>query len=209
MFIPSAETPVSYHLDLYRYWDRARGTRPSPSRRDIDPIEILPLLPHLAIIDRDGDGYRWRLMGTGLADDFGHDLTGKRFGGYVAPTPLVQAMIKTFNHVLADSQPTFESSVYKTRCGALQSVSRLVLPLGTQDDPLGMVMFTRITRFQFGITLHEDEQPKAAIGRWMASYDIESIEQLQVRAHDWERSVDSLRQRAHPPWRSDDRRIFA
>jgi hypothetical protein len=195
MFISSAETPASYHADLYRYWDRARGTRPRPARRDIDPIEILPLLPHLAIVDRDGEGYRWRLMGTTLVDDFGNDLTGRRFGGYVAPAPLVQAMIKTFNHVLADSQPTFELSVYKTSCGALQSVSRMLLPLSTPDDPLGMVMFTRITRFQFGGILHEDDQLKAAIGRWIASYDIQSIEQLQVRVHDWERSVGSLRQR--------------
>lgn len=178
--------PAEHHTNLYRYWDTKRAGRPTPCRRDIDPTEIVPLLPYLAIVENDGDGYRWRLMGTAIANDFGRDLTGQPFGGYVAPTPFVQIMTSTFDRVLGTGTPAFQESVFRTTLGANQWVSRLVLPLSLDDGRPCKAIFTRIARFSFAAHVEHD-QLKAATGELLRTYDISSIDDLQCRVLDWDR----------------------
>jgi len=64
---------------LLRYWQAQRGNRRMPERKDIDPIEIGPvLLPHLLLcdlVDR-GRRIRYRLVGTEVVRRWGFDPTG-------------------------------------------------------------------------------------------------------------------------------------
>ena len=97
----SFDAPASYHLDLYRYWEAKRiSGRTAPTRRDLDPLEIVKLLPHVALVEPAQDGYRWRLMGTEIVTDFGRDLTGKPFGEYVAPSEFIKGMTDAFDREL-------------------------------------------------------------------------------------------------------------
>ena len=52
-----------------------------PARRDIEPAEIVGLLPYVVLIDveRDPLDFRYRLVGTGVAARFGRDHTGAHF----------------------------------------------------------------------------------------------------------------------------------
>src|ERR1700693_1844027 len=60
------------------YWERKRGSQTMPRRQDIDPTEIPRLLPHLQFVEATPDhGFRYRLIGTALAEAFGHDYTGQ------------------------------------------------------------------------------------------------------------------------------------
>ncbi len=63
------------------YWDGKRRGRRMPARRDIEPTEILDLLPYVVLIDveREPLDFRYRLVGTAVAARFGHDRTGERF----------------------------------------------------------------------------------------------------------------------------------
>ena len=63
------------------YWDSKRAGRRMPARRDIEPTEIVGLLPYVVLIDveRDPLDFRYRLVGTGVAARFGRDHTGARF----------------------------------------------------------------------------------------------------------------------------------
>jgi len=62
---------------LFGYWREKKGPRPAPSRADIQPEELLPLLPYLALYDvLDGD-FRVRLFGSGLVRAYQGDITGK------------------------------------------------------------------------------------------------------------------------------------
>src|SRR5512134_2272816 len=51
---------------FHRYWDSKRRGRRMPSRADIDPAEIVPLLPGITLIDvvADARGFVYRLVGT-------------------------------------------------------------------------------------------------------------------------------------------------
>lgn len=69
------------HLQrLLEYWKSKTLGRKLPARRDIDPVEIPKIMPHLAILDilRDPFDYRYRLTGTKFVEAIGHDRTGMR-----------------------------------------------------------------------------------------------------------------------------------
>jgi PAS domain len=84
--IPMQE-PASHHLDLYRYWLSKRGTRIMPARGDINPADIVPLLPYLMIVERAGDQFRYRQVGNAIVEAVGYDATGITVGTYIAVHP--------------------------------------------------------------------------------------------------------------------------
>jgi hypothetical protein len=63
---------------LFRYWEKVRGERSAPDRRDIDLKEIREIVRWLCILEREPvrQCYRWRLAGTGICRIFGRELTG-------------------------------------------------------------------------------------------------------------------------------------
>lgn len=64
---------------LYRYW---RTIRPAgsalPGRRHFDPVDIADLLPGIWLLDvqREPFRLRYRLVGTGIVEAIGHEVTG-------------------------------------------------------------------------------------------------------------------------------------
>ncbi|WP_119167300.1 PAS domain-containing protein [Algihabitans albus] len=70
---------------IYSYWAQRCAGRWAPSRADIDPADLGPLLPYIALVEPldGGRDYRLRLMGE-------HILQGYRF----APVPRLLSDIK-------------------------------------------------------------------------------------------------------------------
>lgn len=64
---------------LFDYWQRSCGKGRIPSRRDIDPSEILPLLPNILMMDFEPSPFRvrFRLVGTKVVEVTGFEFTGK------------------------------------------------------------------------------------------------------------------------------------
>ena len=180
-------TPLSRHLDLYRYWDTKRGDGLMPTRRDIDPTEIPRLLPSIALVDRKDKAYRWRLMGSRIASDFGCDLTGQPFGEYIVPEQFVNAMTATFDRVLAYGTPVFEETRYTTALCATHAVSRLILPLAVSDSAPEMILMTRITR-RLPMEL-EAKFLKGASGQICHTHDVGSVDELASQVSAWENAA--------------------
>jgi len=62
---------------LYAYWDRVRNGRLAPRRFEIEPAKIAALLPETFIAESAGQlGYRFRLAGTKICEQFGRELRG-------------------------------------------------------------------------------------------------------------------------------------
>ena len=68
---------------FYRYWNAKRGTRAMPARADLDPIEMKPWLPGVALIEvkplptaHFPYTLRYRLIGTRPTDLRGREVTG-------------------------------------------------------------------------------------------------------------------------------------
>ncbi len=66
---------------LASYWQElATGRDGQPARADLDLVALKPHLSRISLLDAidDGDDFRIRLVGTGVVDLFGRDLTGHR-----------------------------------------------------------------------------------------------------------------------------------
>ena len=64
---------------LLQYWNKVRGTRDFPSRDDIDPAALKPLLPHLFMLTAEYEPFRvcYRLVGTEIVRFAKFDFTGR------------------------------------------------------------------------------------------------------------------------------------
>lgn len=64
---------------LYDYWDSRRAGRRYPARADIDPVEFAFALGNVTLVEvlYDPLRFRFRLMGTLMAQRVGEDLTGR------------------------------------------------------------------------------------------------------------------------------------
>jgi hypothetical protein len=65
---------------LLTYWQSKAPVEGVPRRQDIEPAEIVPLLPNLMIIEpvAEGSDWKYRLVGTAVAQRYGFDWTGQR-----------------------------------------------------------------------------------------------------------------------------------
>ncbi len=66
---------------LLAYWQaRCPGAGRLPARADIDPVDFPALLPTVFLVDVQlaPRVYRYRLVGTEIAEAYGRDFTGKR-----------------------------------------------------------------------------------------------------------------------------------
>jgi len=181
-----SRVPISYHLDLYRYWDAKRGERRMPARRDIDPAEMRHLLPHIMLIDLvDGQG-RYRLMGTAVAQGIGRDLTGRLVGSYVAPAEFSREMKAARERVFSTGCPVFATGEYRAKSSSIHGISRLMLPLGEDNAKANMVLATRLARYSDVVAAGTDWL-KGELGKVSGSVDIRSIAEVEAESLKWER----------------------
>ena len=65
---------------LYNYWNDVRGDRLAPSRFEIEPSRIAPILSETFILERIGHRhFAFRLAGTRICEQFGSELRGRDF----------------------------------------------------------------------------------------------------------------------------------
>jgi hypothetical protein len=122
------------------YWCERRRGRSMPARRDIDPADLAPLLPHLQLIDvLAGDRFRYRLVGTELVQAFGRDYTGEHvdelFRG--ARSDFVASV---FRKVRDGRRPLFLRARYSTVKNLDLLANRLYMPLSEDDHTVNMIL---------------------------------------------------------------------
>lgn len=131
------------------YWERKRGTRVAPSRREIDPVEIPPsLLPFLQITERIADGgrIRFRLVGTGIVEAYGADLTGKYMDEIYAG-PRLRYVENNYDAVCASQRPVVVVNRYHSSRPVALVCHRLVMPLS--NDSVTIRQFLTAMRFEY------------------------------------------------------------
>jgi len=117
---------------LWRYWERKRGSQPMPRRRDIDPVDIPSLLPHLMLVERTAEGrFRYRLAGTAVVQAYGRELTG-HFIDEVIPEPRRAIAQRHYTTVFTAARPIFVRNRYTAPNATDFVVSRVMLPLATE-----------------------------------------------------------------------------
>ena len=97
------------------YWERQRGGRRFPTRRDIDPLDLGPtLLPYLSLvaIAQDPFGVQYRLVGTEVARFYGAEMRGKWVHEIdIWPEQDIEDTHETYRRIVDCAEPQFGLSL--------------------------------------------------------------------------------------------------
>jgi len=122
------------------YWDGKRAGRRMPARRDIEPTEILDLLPYVVLIDveRAPLDFRYRLVGTAVASRFGRDHTGVRFST-LPQQAKGTAVWNTATRILEEKRPIVSHVPYVGYNRWIHNYRDISLPLSEDNDTVNMI----------------------------------------------------------------------
>jgi hypothetical protein len=130
--------------DLLAYWrEKHIGHRP-PARAEIDPpLEIPQLLANLILIQREGERFRLRLVGSELTSRAGMDRTGRIFDPAIVEPVNTAGFVVLLDKVVATKAPLLFSigANNETASGAIGLLLPLVEPSGEVDMVLGGVFY--------------------------------------------------------------------
>ena len=131
---------------LYRYWNRRRGHRRMPDRRDIDPLELGPkLLPHVGLMDivDGGARVRYRLLGTAIVERWGSDPTGK-FMDEVMSGSYSDYIHGLYRELVRARAPVFSESVFRWDVAGFLRARRLYLPLTHHGEEVAIALIGQV-----------------------------------------------------------------
>ncbi|MBT5264482.1 MAG: PAS domain-containing protein [Rhodospirillaceae bacterium] len=124
------------------YWkSKARGAR-LPSRADIDPSDMSGYLKWVTLVDvaqeNDRVRYRMRLQGTGVADMFGRDVTG-RWADEIYSDFYGGQLEQVYSDVLNSKKPACLTCTthHNDRAHAYR---RLIMPLAADGRSVDMLL---------------------------------------------------------------------
>jgi hypothetical protein len=127
---------------LLDYWLSKRGNRRMPSRADIDPAELVGLLPNLMLVDvvEEGARFRFRLVGTRVARASGEDRTGRFLDEY-AFFRAYPSVTDQYRQAATEGEPLLATEIFFNReHGTAYDVERLLLPLGHNGEKADMLL---------------------------------------------------------------------
>jgi len=124
----------------YAYWLAKCAGRPMPVRADLDPAEMLPFLPHVALMDvlRDPADFRYRLLGTVVDAHMNGRYTGMRLSDLPHQRP-PSRMWSHFSAVAETGTPLFSRMPYVGKHKDFMSAQDLLMPLGAPETGVTMI----------------------------------------------------------------------
>jgi hypothetical protein len=134
------ETPASAISDdrirdAYAYWRRIAGARALPRRRDLDPLDIPKLLPHVMLVEVHGPGrYRYRLIGTAIAQEQGTNATGKFVHEAIANADYRALTVGLYDTCVAERRALYSESLFMAPAGGAIERHTKVAFMPLSDD---------------------------------------------------------------------------
>jgi len=129
------------------YWLQQAAGRPMPSRADIDPLDIIKLLPHIMLVDVLDEGrYRYRLIGTANMQEHGVNATG-RYLDEVLPGPEYRDhVLRLYDECVQSRQPLYSESLFMRpgRLVAERHTKVVFLPLAPDGEAVNMVLVAQV-----------------------------------------------------------------
>ncbi len=125
--------------ELLAYWQAHRGPEGLPGRAAFDPLALRPYLGYLLVADIEppaGRGkqrrFRYRLIGTDLAEISGRDMSGRYFDDIYDPIALKE-MQYCFGWVVDNRRPARVYGTLRHAGRAFVRFDGLFMPVSTGD----------------------------------------------------------------------------
>ncbi len=121
------------------YWQSRRGQRFAPRRADIDPVDLVGILPRVMLADvLPGGEFRYRLSGTAIRAKHGLEMTG-RSPRELAPTAYGALIHRHYSQGVARRRPMLHA-IGVEMGDWTHSYLRLLLPLSEDGQTVTMLM---------------------------------------------------------------------
>lgn len=143
------DLPNNVLKDIYRYWQEMKGSRNMPSRADLNPADIVSLLPHIVLVDVEPDTgrYKYRLIGTETVKVMGFDVTGKYLNQY----PAIEESLKgRYDWLVKEKTPYLYFNRLKWTEKDFLEYYALGLPLSNNGQDVNILMFGMYYQFPKG-----------------------------------------------------------
>lgn len=117
-----------------------------PCRSDIDPIDIPKLLPHVMLVEIDGDRYRYRLIGTENERAHGINATGCYLDEVLKGDEYRSHVIGLYDACVRKRQPLYSESLFMSpEVGAIERHTKvLFLPLSDDGETVNLVFVMQV-----------------------------------------------------------------
>jgi hypothetical protein len=131
------------NLRALDYWNQQRGERPMPARADLDPADIVSILPHVILLDVQDDplDFRYRLIGTAIVNKLHRNLTGQwmRDIPYQAPPSSIH---EACQRVVEQRRPISSTISYIGPNQNFFSAEDVIMPLSIDGEKVNMLFVT-------------------------------------------------------------------
>jgi len=128
---------------LRDYWSEKAGDRLMPSRSDLDPIiEIPEITPNIFLVDVEDDppGFRYRLVGTEVADRYGRNFCGKRLDE-IDFGDSHDTIRRDYEEAVRSGKPAYSRLQFEVETtNKLLLYERIVLPLSNDGETVNMLL---------------------------------------------------------------------
>ncbi|MFC7049419.1 PAS domain-containing protein [Emcibacter nanhaiensis] len=131
--------------DLFIYWNKIRGEKSMPSRKDFRPSDVPRLLPHIVMVDVEQDSGRYltRLVGTETVKAMGIDLTGR----YVNDVPQMSVVLERYQWIVENKTPYIYTGQLAWSEKSYLEYFALGLPLSDDDKRVDIIMWGLVYYF--------------------------------------------------------------
>jgi hypothetical protein len=130
----------------FDYWRRIAAGKVLPRRRDLDPIDIPRLLPHVMLIEVHPDGrYRYRLIGTANAQEQGMNATGL-FVDEALKGEYKAHVLRLYDECVRTRRPLYSESLFLSSAGgAIERYTKvLFMPLSDDGTTVNQVFVAQV-----------------------------------------------------------------
>ena len=132
--------------EAYQYWRRKAAGRPVMLRRDLDPVEIPRLLPHLMLVEVLGPGlYRYRLIGTEIAGAQGTNATGSFVHDALKDPDYRAHVLRLYDSCVAERAAVYSESLFISPTAEVERHTKvLFLPLSEDGEVVHQVLVMQV-----------------------------------------------------------------
>lgn len=139
----------NFHIDdiphdilkkIYLHWLKMKGDRLMPSRADLNPADIVDILPNICLVDAEKETkrYKMRLIGTETVRAIGTDITGK----YLDEVPLMeQHLKKRYDWIKKEKRPYLISGKLRWSKLSFLNFCSIGLPFSDDGENVDIIMY--------------------------------------------------------------------
>ena len=125
------------------YWNKQRGDRVMPARADLDPADIMNILPNVILLDVKPEplDFRYRLIGAAITNNLNSGLSGQwmRDIPYQAPPSLIHGACR---RVFEERHPISSNVPYVGPNKDFFVAEDVIMPLSVDGKAVNMLLIT-------------------------------------------------------------------